>query len=69
MITRGQDTWIVFVDIYGREVAPETTGAIELRSPGPGWRWHDASGHEWGSAGAALEGERLPRWRCRVCRV
>ena len=61
MITKAE-TFIVFVDRNGREVEPDTSDAIELRCAGAGWRWHDFDGHEWGSAGAPIQGERKPRW-------
>jgi len=62
VIITGPACMVVFVDRDGREVVDSAPGAIELRSAGPGWRWVDIEGNEWGSASAPLEGESMPRW-------
>lgn len=61
-IERDHETLIIFVDKDGREVRRGTPNAIELRSAGAGWRWTDFDGSEWGTAGAPIQGESMPRW-------
>jgi hypothetical protein len=63
-----REDWLVtFVSPDGRELDTkpgdiQPADAIELRSAGIGWRWHDIDGNEWGSASAPIGGETMPRW-------
>jgi len=65
MIREGKPVMIAWVSPEGIDVTHldrKPIDAIELRCAGAGWRWHDFDGNEWGSAGAAINDEIVPRW-------
>lgn len=45
----------------GSELRGPSEGAVEIRSSGAGWRWHDFDGYEWTTS----SGHAGPIWRRR----
>lgn len=62
MIGKDIVTYVVFIDVGGRDVDESATNVTELRCPGLGWRWHDFDGNEWHSAMTVVDGERVMVW-------